>query len=59
MSRMSTDHDTNTATLKMVLAWIGMAVGGITLSDIALTTTILFTVLQIFVLLRKLWRGQA
>lgn len=59
MSRMSADHDTNTATIKMVLAWIGMAVGGITLSDIALTTTILFTVLQIFVLLRKLWRGQA
>lgn len=56
---MSADHDTNMATLKMALAWIGMLIGGVTLSDIALTTTILFTVLQIFVLLRKLWRGDA
>lgn len=52
------DHDSNVATFKIALAWIGMLVGGITLSDIALTTTILFTVLQIFVLLRKIWLGK-
>lgn len=56
---MNSDHDSNVATAKIVIAWIGMLIGGITLSDIALTTTILFTVLQIVVLLRKIWRGQA
>lgn len=56
---MNNNNDGTIATIKLTLAWLGMTIGGITLSDIALTTTIVFTVLQIFVLLRRMLRGDA
>ncbi len=51
---MNTDHDTHMAWLKVAVAWIGAAVGGLTLSTIVLILTAGFTALQIYVLVRKL-----
>jgi hypothetical protein len=56
---MTNDHDTNMATLKLLLAWAGTMFGGVTLSSLVLTATLIFTLLQIFILVRKLLRGQA
>lgn len=56
---MNNQHDTNVATMKILIAWIGAAVGSISLSDLVLTATLIFTVLQIVVLIRKLWRREA
>jgi hypothetical protein len=53
------DHDTNTAVLKIIIAWVGTAVGGVSLSGLVLTATLIFTVLQIYVLVRKIIKGQA
>lgn len=52
------DHDTHTATLKLIIVWAGTLAGGITLSDLVLTATLIFTLLQIFMILRRLWKGQ-
>ena len=56
---MTTDHETNVAMLKVLAAWAGLFFGGITLSDLVLAATLIFTVLQIIVMIRKLWKGQA
>jgi hypothetical protein len=56
---MNNDHDTNVATIKVLIAWIGAVVGGVTLSQLVLGATLIYTLLQIFILLRKLWKGQA
>lgn len=56
---MDNQHDTNVATFKILIAWVGAAVGSISLSDLVLTATLIFTVLQIVVLIRKLWRKEA
>lgn len=56
---MTHDHDTNLALIKILAAWLGVTFGGLTLSSAALTATLIFTALQIIVLLRKMWRGQA
>lgn len=42
-----------TATLKVTVAWVGVVVGGLTLSNIALVLTIVFTSLQICKLVRQ------
>lgn len=55
---MSDQHDTNVATVKILIAWIGTAVGSVSLSDLVLSATLLYTVQQIFMLLRKLWRKE-
>ena len=56
---MDSDHDTNMALLKVLIAWIGTAVGGVSLSSLVLVATLVFTLLQIYVLLRKIIKGQA
>jgi len=53
---MDNQHDTNVATIKILIAWIGVAVGSISLSDLVLTATLIYTLLQIFMLIRKLWK---
>lgn len=40
------------ASAKVGVAWIGVVVGGVTLSNIALVLTIIFTTLQIWKLVR-------
>lgn len=56
---MTQDHDTNAAIIKIMAAWMGVMFGGITLSSLVLTATLIFTVLQIIVLIRKIIKGQA
>jgi hypothetical protein len=52
---MSNDHETNMTTFKVFVAWVGLIFGGLTLSNVALTLTIIFTLLQIYKLARDLW----
>ena len=56
---MTNDHDTYAALVKILIAWIGTMFGGITLSGLVLAATLVFTVLQTFVLIRRLYRGEA
>jgi hypothetical protein len=42
------DHNSNVAWLKVFCAWIGVLVGGVTLSQVAICMTIVFTGLQIY-----------
>lgn len=55
---MTDDPEMNSALLKVLVAWIGTAVGGMSLSTLVLGTTLIFTLLQIFVILRKIWRNE-
>lgn len=53
------EHDTNMVTIKIILAWLGTIYGGITLSGLVLGATLIFTLLNIFVLVRdKIWRDR-
>ena len=54
---MNDSHETNMALLRVILAWIGTAVGGVSLSGLVLGTTLLFTLLQIYVIVRKIVKG--
>ncbi len=54
---MTNDHDTNMAVLKMMAVWAGTMFGGITMSSLVLGATLIYTCLQIFILIRKLWAG--
>lgn len=56
---MTSDHDTNAAMLKLLVVWLGTMFGGVTLSSLVLGATLIYTVLQIIVLVRKILRGQA
>jgi hypothetical protein len=47
-------HDTY---LKLGIAWLGAIAGGITLNQLVLGSTLIFTVLQIFMIIRRLWKG--
>ena len=49
------DHDTRMATAKIFLAWLLAVVGGVTLSQLVLFSTLVFTVLQSYFLLRDKW----
>jgi len=51
---MSTQHDDASAYawFKLALAWFGALLGSITLQHIVLFATLVFTVLQIYVLIR-------
>lgn len=51
------DHDTNVAGLKLLIIWLGTMAGNMTLSTAVLGSTLVFTVLQIFMILRRLWKG--
>jgi len=50
------DHDTNTAVWKMIIIWIATAAGNVTLNSAVLFVTLIYTLLQIFSLLRRLWK---
>jgi len=50
------NQDTNTTLLKVAVAWFGTLFGGITLSGLVLSATLIFTILQIYVLIRKIWK---
>lgn len=53
---MNHDHDAS-AWFKVAVAWAGAAVGSITLSQFVLFLTAIFTVLQIWKLIRE-WRRE-
>jgi hypothetical protein len=52
---MTNDHDTNVGTIKIVVAWLLATIGSVTLNEIAVVSTIVFTVLQSFFLIRDKW----
>jgi hypothetical protein len=43
--------------IKVMIAWIGAIAGGVTLNELVLGATLIFTVLQIFMICRRLWKG--
>lgn len=51
---MNNDH----SSLALVLSWLGLIGSWITLSHLLALATLVFTLLQIFIALRKLRRGQ-
>jgi EamA domain-containing membrane protein RarD len=51
-----TDHETGMAWVKVALAWLGVVIGGVTLSQVALVFTIAFTAFQLYTGVRKLRR---
>lgn len=54
-----TSHETDAATLKLTVAWIGTVFGSVNLSDVVLLSTLIFTLLQIYKLARDLWWPRA
>jgi hypothetical protein len=53
------DHDNNMTVVKIILAWLGTIYGGVTLSSLVLGATLIFTLLNIFILVRdKIWRDK-
>lgn len=54
----SSEHESGTVAMaKVAIAWLGAFAGSVTLSDVVLFATLVFTCLQIYVLARdKLWR---
>ncbi len=59
MTTSTADQDTWVAMTKVLIAWVGALLGGISLSTLVLTSTLGYTLLQSFILLRKMWRRQA
>ncbi len=52
------DHENNlTIYIKLFIAWAGALFGGVTLNQLVLGATLIFTLLQIFMILRRLWKG--
>ena len=51
-----TDHEASIGWAKVAVAWIGLVVGGVTLSTIALILTIAFTSIQIWKAIREIRR---
>lgn len=56
---MNDQHDTNMTMIKLMVAWAGTVFGGVTLSGLVLGATLIYTLLQIIVIIRKMMRGQA
>jgi hypothetical protein len=52
-----TNENTDAMTFKVLIAWLGAIAGGITLNQLVLGATLIFTVLQIFMICRRLWKG--
>lgn len=46
------DHEISSALIKVLVAWIGTMFGGITLSNLVLFATLIYTILMIYVLVR-------
>jgi len=57
MTSDSTDEANYIATVKILIVWIATFFGSITLNQVMVVCTIVFTLLQIFMLLRRLWKG--
>ncbi|MCP1173803.1 hypothetical protein [Ralstonia chuxiongensis] len=55
---MTENNDTWAGLFKAVVAWIGVLVGSITLSKLVLFATLVYTVLQTYVLWRDKLKGQ-
>ena len=53
---MNNQHDTLAAMAKIALAWLGALFGGVSLSTVVLLSTLFFTVLQSYALIRKIRR---
>jgi hypothetical protein len=53
---MTNDHDTNATLVKLGIAWVGTLIGGVSLSSLVLVATLVYTLLQIAIVVRKLWR---
>jgi len=51
-------QETHDAFVKMAIAWIAMALGTFTLSQAVLCATLVYTVLQIIILLYRVFRGK-
>lgn len=49
---MNSDHDVKAAWLKMTVAWVLTAIGGVTLERVATVLAIVYTSLQIYLLVR-------
>ena len=47
------DHDVNAAFFKVAIAWVGVFLGSITLSDLVLFATLIYTIIQIALAVRK------
>lgn len=56
---MPNTQDNDTALLKVMIAWFGTMLGDVTLSGLVLTATLIYTLLQIVTLVRKLIKGTA
>ena len=56
---MNENNETNVALLKIMIAWIGTAVGGVSLSTLVLGATLIFTLLQIYIPVRRIIKGTA
>lgn len=44
--------------LKLAIAWIGASFGTLTLNQWVLVATLIYTIIQIVIGLRKLWNGK-
>jgi len=51
-------QETHDAFIKVAIAWTAMALGAFTLSQAVLCATLIYTVLQIFILLYRVFRGK-
>lgn len=49
---MNHDHEARIASMKVMVAWVLTAIGGVTLQQIATVLAIVYTALQIFLLVR-------
>ena len=53
------NQETSDMATRVGLVWTGTVLGGITLADLVRGATLIYTVLQIVVLLRKMWKGKS
>ena len=56
---MTDDNETHAVIFKALVIWAGTVFGGLTLSSLVLSATLVYTTLQIIILIRKMWKGQA
>ena len=52
-----TNESSDAMTAKVILAWVAAIFGSVTLNQLVLGATLIFTLLQIFMILRRLWKG--
>lgn len=53
---MNNDHDTNVNMTKLLISWVGVVFGSISLQNVVLWATLIYTVLNIYLLLRRMWK---